>query len=150
MQRNEKAQETVHDLDLFVTVQTFDDTPAGLSLGKLCEEHGYSYELVSGQEPRSTKQGKKQYAKRIMSFLLLSQDCRQVPQARAKRLLHRFRRTHQVLRAQYVSDQEAAGNRLRDLPEWLEEFTENLEDTSHDSDLERPPKAASRKHSIFT
>ena len=66
---------------------------------------------------------------RKVSFLLLSQDCRQVPQARAKRPLHRFRRTHQVLRAQYVSDQEAAGNRLRYLPEWLKEFTENLEDT---------------------
>ena len=28
-----------------------------------------------------------------------------------------------------MSDQEAAGSRVRDLPEWLEEFTENLEDT---------------------
>ena len=32
----------VHDLDLFVTVQVPNDTPAVLSLGKLCEEHGYS------------------------------------------------------------------------------------------------------------
>ena len=29
-----------------------------LSLGKLCEDHGYSYEWVSGQRPRSTKEGK--------------------------------------------------------------------------------------------
>ena len=117
VQTNEKAQVYVHDLDLFVTVQIFDDTPAGLSLGKLCEEHGYSYESASGQEPRFTEQGKKKYAKQKMSVLLLSQDCRQVPQARAKRLLHRFGRTHQVLlRGQHVSDQEAAGNRLRDLP----------------------------------
>ena len=28
-----------------------------------------------------------------------------------------------------MSDQEAAGSRVRDLPEWLQEFTENLEDT---------------------
>ena len=45
----------------------------------------------------------------------------------------------------------ASGDRLRDLPEWLEEFTENLEDTevpapahlSHDSVSERPTKVAS-------
>ena len=48
-------------------------------------------------------------------------------------------------------------DRLRDLVEWLEEFTENLEDievpaTAHisqDSDLERPTKVVSRTHSIF-
>ena len=53
-----------------------------------------------------------------------------------------------------------AEERLRDLPEWLEEFTDNLEDTetpvpahvSQDSDSERPAKVASkiRRHSIFT
>ena len=54
------------------------------------------------------------------------------------------------------------GNQLRELPEWLEEFTDSLEDegvlasrdtpanTSHDSDLERLAKVVSRKHSIFT
>ena len=40
VQTNEEAQVCVHDLDLFVTVQILDDTPAVLSLGKLCEEHG--------------------------------------------------------------------------------------------------------------
>ena len=56
----------------------------------------------------------------------------------------------------------APSNRLRDLPDWLEEFTENLEDkevpalrdtpanTSQDSDSERSTKLVSRKHSIFT
>ena len=52
-----------------------------------------------------------------------------------------------------------AGNCNREgVPEWPEDFTENLEiaevlapaDISHDSDLERPMKVASRKHSIFT
>ena len=33
-------------------------TPAVLSLGKLCEEHGHHYEWASGQKPRLTKQGK--------------------------------------------------------------------------------------------
>ena len=55
---NEEAQVYVHDLNLFVTVQLLEETPAVLSLGKLCEDHGYSYEWVSGQKPRLTKEGK--------------------------------------------------------------------------------------------
>ena len=35
-----------------MTGQLLDDTPAVLSFGKLCEEHGYSYEWASGQKPR--------------------------------------------------------------------------------------------------
>ena len=51
VQTNEEAQVYVHDLDLFVMVQILDDTSAVLSLGKLCEEHGYTYEWASGQKP---------------------------------------------------------------------------------------------------
>ena len=55
---NEEAHVFVHDLNLFVTVQLLEETPAVLSLGKLCEDHGYFYKWVSGQEPRLTKDGK--------------------------------------------------------------------------------------------
>ena len=56
------------------------------------------------------------------------------------------------------SNEEAAGNCSEGLPEWLEDFSENLEivempaaaNTSHDSDPERPVKVTSRKHSINT
>ena len=58
VQTNEEAQVYVYDLDLFVTVQILDDTPAFLPLGKLCKEHGYTCEWPSGQKPRLTKQGK--------------------------------------------------------------------------------------------
>ena len=47
---SEEAQENVHDLHLFVTLQLLDDTPAVLSLGKLSEEHGYAYEWPSGKD----------------------------------------------------------------------------------------------------
>ena len=43
----------VHDLNQFVTVQLLEATPAVLSLGKLCKDHGW----VSGQEPRLTPNG---------------------------------------------------------------------------------------------
>ena len=98
------------------------------------------------------------YARLKNSCLLVSQDCRQTPAKVC--LLHPCRRIHQVLRIQQGAihlklelpkkdNKEAAGDRLRDLLEWLEEFTENLEDTevpasaniSQDSELERPTKS---------
>ena len=48
----EEATVYVKELDLFATVMLLEDTPAVLSLGKLCEDHGYSYEWSSGQKPR--------------------------------------------------------------------------------------------------
>ena len=47
VQTNEEAPVYVYDLDLLVTAQTPEDTPAVLSLGKLCEDYGYSYEWTS-------------------------------------------------------------------------------------------------------
>ena len=54
---HEEAQVFVHDLNQFVTVQLLEETPAVRSPGKLCKDHGYSHEWVSGQEPRLTKNG---------------------------------------------------------------------------------------------
>ena len=50
VQTNEEAQVYVHDLDLFVTVQVLEETLAVLRLVKLCEDHGYSFEWVSGHD----------------------------------------------------------------------------------------------------
>ena len=41
-----------------VTVVLLEETPAVLSLGKLCEDHGYTYHLTSGQKPHLTKKSK--------------------------------------------------------------------------------------------
>ena len=102
VQTNEEAQVYVHDLGLFVTVYLLDDTPAVLSLGELCSEHGYSYEWTSGQNPQLTKNGKDFLYKTENVYLLLFMDCRQV--LVPARLLHRHRRTHQVLRVQQQSE----------------------------------------------
>ena len=49
----------VRELNLFVTVMLLEDTPAVLSLGKLCEDHGYNYHWTSGQKPHLIKNGRK-------------------------------------------------------------------------------------------
>ena len=38
-------------------MKVFEDTPAVLSLGKLCDEHGYSYEWINGQKTHLIKNG---------------------------------------------------------------------------------------------
>ena len=45
------------ELDIFLTMKVLDDTPAVLSLGKLCDENGYSYEWINGQKPHLIKDG---------------------------------------------------------------------------------------------
>ena len=51
---HEEAQVFVHDLNQVVTGQLLEETPVVLSPGKLCKDHGYSYEWTSGQKPRLT------------------------------------------------------------------------------------------------
>ena len=57
--REEEATVYFKELDLFVTVMLLEETPAVLSLGKLCEDHGYTYHWTSGQKPHLTNNGKK-------------------------------------------------------------------------------------------
>ena len=47
----------VKELDIFLTLKVLDNTPAVLSLGKLCDENGYSYEWINGQKPHLIKDG---------------------------------------------------------------------------------------------
>ena len=55
VQTNEEATVYVEELDTLLTVNLLEDTPAVLSLWKLCDEHGYSCEWVSGQLPHLVK-----------------------------------------------------------------------------------------------
>ena len=182
VQTFEEAQMYVHDLGLFVTVQLLGGTPAVLSLGTLCEDHGYSHERVSGQKPRLTKEEK------TITCKIENNEPLVVPELSANS--GSSTSSTSPLRGQSSTDQieeqrevTAFGNgsgqstktpkqkknkehrsnaddRLRDLPEWLEPFTDNLEDTetlapapvSQDSDSERTTKVAEklRKHCIFT
>ena len=62
VQTREEATVYVKELDLFVTVMILEDTPAVLSLGKLCEDHGYTYHWTSGQKPHLTPKWQKNQA----------------------------------------------------------------------------------------
>ena len=43
--------------DIFLIMKVLENTPAVLSLGKLCDEDGYSYEWINSQKPHLIKNG---------------------------------------------------------------------------------------------
>ena len=47
----------VKELDIFLTMKVLENTPAVLSLGKLRDENGYSYEWINGKKPHLIKDG---------------------------------------------------------------------------------------------
>ena len=57
VQTHEEATVYVKKMDIFLTMRVLENTPAVLSLGKLCDENGYSYEWISGQKPHLIKNG---------------------------------------------------------------------------------------------
>ena len=59
VQTREEATVYVKQLDLFVKVMLLEETPAVLSLGKLCEDHGKTHHWISGQKPYLIRKGKR-------------------------------------------------------------------------------------------
>ena len=57
VQTHEEATVYVKELDIFLTMKVLEDAPAVLSLGMLCDEHGYSHEWINGQKPHLIKNG---------------------------------------------------------------------------------------------
>ena len=57
VQTQEEAIVYVKELEIFLTMKVLEDTPAVVSLGKFCDEHGYSYEWINGQKPHLIKNG---------------------------------------------------------------------------------------------
>ena len=57
VQTQEEAIVYVKEVDMFLTMKVLENTPAVLSLGKLCDEKGYSYEWINGQKPHLIKDG---------------------------------------------------------------------------------------------
>ena len=69
-----------------------EETPAVLSLAKLCEDHGYTYHWTSGQKPHLMSNGKRNDCnKTTMYNLWFVVYQRVLPQLHLKLLLHHLR-----------------------------------------------------------
>ena len=66
----EEATLYVKQLDLFVMVRLLEETPTVLSLGKLCEDRGYTYHWTGGRKPQLTQKGKNIDCKKKVPFVV--------------------------------------------------------------------------------
>ena len=57
VQTHEEATVHVKELYIFLTMKVLENTPAVLSLGKLCDENGYSYPWINGEKPHRVRNG---------------------------------------------------------------------------------------------
>ena len=57
VQTHEEAIVYVKEFGIFLTMKVLENTPAVLSLGKLSDENGYSYEWINGQKPHLIEDG---------------------------------------------------------------------------------------------
>ena len=155
---NEEVTVYVNDLNLFVTVQILEDTPAVPSPGKLCEDHGYAYEWTIGQKPHFFLSGKKiqcntdNYVPIVVPVLSSRPSCSSTSTSSTsvsqdsmegdstpRPATTRSRSTRSRSLGDQLQDSTETEHKnkseeidrvrrspLRDLPEWCEEFTENL------------------------
>ena len=90
-----KRQQSIKELDKFLTVKVLEDTPVVLSLRKLCEDHGYSYEWAVVKNHVSSKKVRGYNAIRKTTSQSSSQGYRRLllRQARlVEHLQHQYRR----------------------------------------------------------
>ena len=155
----EEATMCVKELDLFVTVMFLDDTPTVLSLGKLYEDHGYTYHWTSGQKPQLIKHGTRiecntaHYVPFVVPSLSTSSSSSSSPGSQTSSSQESLTPTQHPAstRSESMSDEVRGdsspgpaetensnkndnegvrGDPFRNLQEWLEEFKENLVDDS--------------------
>ena len=149
VQTREEATVYVRELELFVTVMLLEDTRTVPSLGKLCESHGYNYHWTSGQKPHFIKNGRKikcntaNYVPFVVPGLSTSSSSSSSPTSPASSSQEAVTPTEHPAstRSESMSEEvrgkpktpnknddneEAQGNSSHDLPEWPEEFKDNL------------------------
>ena len=152
-EKTEDHKRYVKELDPFVTVMLLEETPAVLSLGKLCEDHGYTYHWTSGQKPHLTKNGKRIDCQKsnYVPFVVpgLSASSFTTPTATSSSSssqnsvfdVSRYtenpvpersgsmgeeRRGNPLHRNEGREDEQS--DKLHELPDWLQQFRENLVD----------------------
>ena len=148
VQTHEEAIVYVKELDIFLTMKVLEDRPAVLSLGKLCDEHGYSYEWINGQEPHLIRNGiriqcnTENFVAIVVPGLSTSSSSSTSMTPSRQEIDHR---TSSSSSSTSPSTTVSRGSTYSDIPEWLQEFRENLVD---DRVPERRDSHASSSHGL--
>ena len=151
VQTREQATVHVKQLDLFVKVMLLEETPAVLSVGKLCEDHGHTYHWTSCQKPHLIRMARDLIAiYPTMCHLWFLVYQRVFPLLHLHLLLHhenpvpeRSGSTSEELRGDPLHESTETENKNKneereevqrdishELPGWLQEFRETLVDES--------------------
>ena len=160
VQTEEEATVCVRELDLFVTVVLPENTPAVLSLGKLCDDHGNNYHWTSGHKPQLIRNGRKiecntaNYLPLVVLGLSTSSSISSSPACPTSSSQETVAPTEYPAYTRSESmreevqenlshgpaetenpnknddNEEVRGNLTHDLPEWLQEFRHGLVDES--------------------
>ena len=134
-------------------MKVLEDTPAALSLGKLCDEHGYSYEWINGQKPHLMKNGiriqcnTENFVPIVVPGLSTSSSSSSstsIPMTSSTEIDHSDL-PPAIVSSESVERQVRGDPYHSDIPEWLQEFRENLVD---DRVPERRDSHASSSHEI--
>ena len=149
----------VKELKQFLTMKVLENTPAVLSLGKLCDENGYSYEWINGQKPHLIKNGiriicnTENFVPIVVPGLSTSSSSSSRP---STSMTPSRQETHHP-----TSTSSSSSSPTK---EWLQEFRENLVDervlehrdshasSSHEVSLEPTPKRSDDlgEHSAYS
>ena len=122
VQTNEEAQVFVHDLILFVTVQILQETPAVLSLGKLCEDQRREDNCMQNGQLRTSccsmviRQFWKQFVVNIGTAGFVNNSCSRTKQRTCSRRLVQIT-VKNPNKNKERDDNRDSDDRLRDLPE---------------------------------
>ena len=161
-----------------------EETPAVLSLRKLCEDHGYTYHATSGQKPHLTQIGKRidcnkpNYVPFVVPGLSTSSSTRPTPTLSSSSsqdsvfdvnrytedpVPERRGSTSEELRRDPLHEstetenknknearEEVQSDLLHDLPDWLQDFRENLVDESSPTEPRGNPAPKDRDTARFS
>ena len=151
VQTHEEATVYVKELDIFLAMKVLEDTPAVLSLGKLCDENGYSYEWTNGQKPHlnptssSSSSNSPTMTSSTVSSESVARQARGDPFTAETSEELSYEPTKIPKPNKNEDHEHVRGNPFSDIPEWLQEFRENLVD---DRVLERRDSHASSSHGL--
>ena len=161
VQTKEEATVYVRELGFFVTTTLLEDTLAVLSLGKLCEDHGYNW--TGGQKPHLIKNGRKINCNTancvpfVFPGLSTSSSSSSSPTSPTSSSRETVTRTEYPASTRSEIISAEVGNSSHDLPEWPEDFNvdesvpehRDASSSSHELLSEPRAKVVSGKHSIF-
>ena len=170
VQTHEEAIVYVKELGIFLTMKVLENTPAVLSLGKLCDENGYSYEWINGQKPHLIKDGiriicnTENFVPIVVPGLSSSSSgSSSTSKTPSRQESHSSSSSSTSSSSPTVSETDS-GRGSSEIPEWLQEFRENLVDdeipehgdshasSSHEVSLEPTTKRREDlgKHNVHT